>query len=256
MVYIFDPNRRYETVKLIESQSSASPNSAVSQICKTVINGTSSHSLGDNIVEHASALLPPLEAFNSVEETCVRDNAVDLLCRIGSQMRESDLVEYFIPLVNRLAVGEWFTARVYACGLFHNAYLTAPEAIKTELRSIYIQLSQDDMPMDKLWRVCYMVANQLYELCKVVGPEPTESGLVPAYVRLLQDNEAEVRIATAGKVTKFCQILSPVEATLDAVESPYMRKLIFQILKFVLQIISDNLLFKQWDPGTISLLSY
>lgn len=33
--------------------------------------------------------------------------------------------------------------------------------------------------------------------------------LVPAYVRLLRDNEAEVRIAAAGKVTKFCRILSP-----------------------------------------------
>jgi serine/threonine-protein phosphatase 2A regulatory subunit A len=50
-------------------------------------------------VEHASALLPPLEAFCSVEETCVRDKAVESLCRIGSQMKESDLVEYFIPLV-------------------------------------------------------------------------------------------------------------------------------------------------------------
>lgn len=35
------------------------------------------------------------------------------------------------------------------------------------------------------------------------------SELVPAYVRLLRDNEAEVRIAAAGKVTKFCRILSP-----------------------------------------------
>uniref|UniRef100_A0A6N2MXQ9 Phosphatase PP2A regulatory subunit A/Splicing factor 3B subunit 1-like HEAT repeat domain-containing protein n=1 Tax=Salix viminalis TaxID=40686 RepID=A0A6N2MXQ9_SALVM len=36
--------------------------------------------------------------------------------------------------------------------------------------------------------------------------------LVPAYVRLLRDNEAEVRIAAAGKVTKFCRILSPEHA--------------------------------------------
>ena len=33
--------------------------------------------------------------------------------------------------------------------------------------------------------------------------------LMPAYVRLLRDNEAEVRIAAAGKVTKFCRILNP-----------------------------------------------
>jgi len=49
--------------------------------------------------------------------------------------------------VQRLAAGEWFTARVSACGLFHIAYPSAPETAKTELRSIYSQLCQDDMPM-------------------------------------------------------------------------------------------------------------
>ncbi|MBA0878629.1 hypothetical protein Goshw_019203, partial [Gossypium schwendimanii] len=258
-------------------------------------------------VEYANVLLPPLETLCTVEETCVRDKAVESLCRIGAQMREQDLVEYFIPLVKRLAAGEWFTARVSSCGLFHIAYPSAPEALKTELRAIYSQLCQDDMPMvrrsaatnlgkfaatveaphlkvdimtmfddlthddqdsvrllavegcaalgkllepqdcvehilpvivnfsqlnvviaevgnffdpflyglefnlaaDKSWRVRYMVANQLYELCEAVGPEPTRSELVPAYVRLLRDNEAEVRIAAAGKVTKFCRILNP-----------------------------------------------
>lgn len=37
----------------------------------------------------------------------------------------------------------------------------------------------------------------------------SSSDLVPAYVRLLRDNEAEVRIAAAGKVTKFSRILNP-----------------------------------------------
>jgi hypothetical protein len=46
-----------------------------------------------------------------------------------------------------------------------------------------------------------------FDLCAhVLG---NRADLVPAYVRLLRDNEAEVRIAAAGKVTKFCRILSP-----------------------------------------------
>ncbi|GKE17255.1 acid phosphatase/vanadium-dependent haloperoxidase protein-related protein, partial [Tanacetum coccineum] len=44
------------------------------------------------------------------------------------------------------------------------------------------------------------------KLCEAVGPEPTKTDFVPAYVRLLRDNEAEVRIAAAGKVTKFSRI--------------------------------------------------
>ena len=50
-------------------------------------------------VEYANILLPPLETLCTVEETCVRDKAVESLGRIGAQMREQDLVEYFIPLV-------------------------------------------------------------------------------------------------------------------------------------------------------------
>lgn len=37
------------------SQSSATPNSALNQICKTAVNGTSSHSLGDHVVEHVAS---------------------------------------------------------------------------------------------------------------------------------------------------------------------------------------------------------
>ncbi|KAM1054067.1 hypothetical protein FF1_001502 [Malus domestica] len=62
---------------------------------------------------------------------------------------------------------------------------------------------------DKSWRVRYMVVNKLYELCKVVGPEATRSDLVPAYVQVQRDNKAELRIAAAGKVIKFCRILIP-----------------------------------------------
>lgn len=36
--------------------------------------------------------------------------------------------------------------------------------------------------------------------------------MLPAYVKLLCDNEAEVRTAAEGKVTKFCQSLEPKRA--------------------------------------------
>lgn len=52
-----------------------------------------------------------------------------------------------ISCLQRLAAGEWFTARVSSCGLFHIAYPSAPDQLKAELRSIYGQLCQDDMPM-------------------------------------------------------------------------------------------------------------
>lgn len=50
-------------------------------------------------VEHAYVLLQPLETLCAVEETCVRDKAVESLCQIGAQMKESDIVDRFTPLV-------------------------------------------------------------------------------------------------------------------------------------------------------------
>ncbi|RVW12812.1 Serine/threonine-protein phosphatase 2A 65 kDa regulatory subunit A alpha isoform [Vitis vinifera] len=55
---------------------------------------------------------------------------------------------------------------------------------KADIMSIFEDLTQDDR-------------------------DSVRSDLVPTYVRLLHDNEAEVRIAAAGKVTKFCWILNP-----------------------------------------------
>ncbi|CAN6876006.1 unnamed protein product [Brassica oleracea var. botrytis] len=288
-------------------------------------------------VEHAHVLLPPLETLSTVEETCVREKAVESLCRVGSQMKETDLVEHFIPLVKRLAAGEWFTARVSACGVFHIAYPSAPDAVKTELRSIYTQLCQDDMPMvrraaatnlgkfaatiesahlktdvmsmfddltqddqdsvrllavegcaalgkllepqdcvahilpvivnfsqqDKSWRVRYMVANQLYELCEAVGPEPTRTELVPAYVRLLRDNEAEVRIAAAGKVTKFCRILNPelaIQHILPCVKelstdsSQHVRSALASVIMGMAPVLGKDATIEHLLPIFLSLL--
>ena len=47
------------------------------------------------------------------------------------------------------------------------------------------------------------------QLQKAVGPEITKADLVPAFVNLLKDCEAEVRAASAHKVKGKLNILSP-----------------------------------------------
>ena len=55
----------------------------------------------------------------------------------------------------------------------------------------------------------YNVAAQMVPLCEALGPEMTRAELVPAYTKLLEDTEAEVRIAAAGKVSAFSRMLTP-----------------------------------------------
>ncbi|KMS98051.1 hypothetical protein BVRB_4g096080 [Beta vulgaris subsp. vulgaris] len=88
-------------------------------------------------IDHAIVLLPPLETLCTVEETCVTDKVVHSLSTIASQMKESDLVQSFFlclrvwPLVSGLLLV--FLHVAYSI----IAYPSAPENIKSELRTIY-----------------------------------------------------------------------------------------------------------------------
>lgn len=68
--------------------------------------------------EYAYCLLPPLESLATVEETVVRDKAVESLRAVAQQHSPADLENHFVPLVQRLSAGDWFTSRTSACGLF------------------------------------------------------------------------------------------------------------------------------------------
>lgn len=78
-------------------------------------------------VEHAHVLLPPLETLCTVEETCVRDKAVESLCRIGAQMKESDIVDWFIPVVkvrgSQVAESSFFIIVLYKYAAIVTAFI-------------------------------------------------------------------------------------------------------------------------------------
>jgi len=96
--------------------------------------------------EYAHFLLLPLETLASVDETVVRDRAVESLCTIGLSMPDTHLIQYFIPLIKRLASKEW-TARVSACRLFAIAYPRVAAEVQTDLRAGFVQLCRDETPM-------------------------------------------------------------------------------------------------------------
>lgn len=49
--------------------------------------------------DHAHVLLVPLETLSTVEETVVRDRAVESLCKIGSILSAKSISEFFLPLI-------------------------------------------------------------------------------------------------------------------------------------------------------------
>jgi len=64
--------------------------------------------------------------------------AVESLNKIAESLPAEHFEEHFIPLIRRLAKGEWFTSRTSACGLFGVAYNKVSDSIKAELRRFSI----------------------------------------------------------------------------------------------------------------------
>lgn len=96
---------------------------------------------------YAMSLIPPLESLATVEETVVRDKAVESLKIVATQHSVADLQTHFIPTLNTLTFGDWFTSRTSACALFTVCYPRVSPAIKAELRNNFRQLCQDETPM-------------------------------------------------------------------------------------------------------------
>uniref|UniRef100_A0A7E4VWT4 Protein phosphatase PP2A regulatory subunit A n=1 Tax=Panagrellus redivivus TaxID=6233 RepID=A0A7E4VWT4_PANRE len=134
--------------------------------------------------EYVHCLLPPLENLANIEETVVRDKAVDSLRKIADKHSASALEEHFIPMILRLAAGDWFTSRTSACGLFAVAYPRANPAQKTELRNAFRTLCRDDTPM-----VRRAAASKLGEFSKVIEKDYLKSELLQMYEDLSRDDQ-------------------------------------------------------------------
>lgn len=57
-------------------------------------------------------LLQPLETLASVEETVVREKAVESLCTVCAEFPPEHLLEHYVEMLKRLSGGDWFTSRV------------------------------------------------------------------------------------------------------------------------------------------------
>jgi len=104
--------------------------------------------------------------------------------------------------VQRLAAGEWFTARVSSCGLFHIAYPSALDQLKTELRTIYGQLCQDDMPM-----VRRAAASNLGKFAATVEQNHLKTEIMSIFDDLTQDGTLHLFLGSCSDYVLFLVFL-------------------------------------------------
>lgn len=139
--------------------------------------------------DYVHCLLKPLESLATVEETVVREKAVDSLRLLAPEHSNSDLEAHFVPMVKRLAQGDWFTSRTSACGLVSVCYQRVSNATKMELRSLFRTLCTDDTPM-----VRRAAAAKFGECVKAMEIEHVKSELITLFNNLASDEQDSVRL--------------------------------------------------------------
>jgi len=153
--------------------------------------------------EYAHCLLPPMESLATVEETIVRDKAVESLRLIAKEHSPKDLEQYFVPLIRRLASGDWFTSRSSACGLLCVCYPRVTAAVKAELRNFFKKLCQDDTPM-----VRRQATYRLGEFAKVLENEYVKNEILYLWIALAADEQDSVRLLAVEASMPIAELLS------------------------------------------------
>ena len=159
--------------------------------------------------EHAHALLAPLETLITVEETVVRDKAVETACAVGGAMTASGIGKYFVPFIKQLAEGDWFTARVSACGLFATAFERLEESqleLRNGLTTMFRDLCADETPM-----VRRAAASNLGKIAKGSAQSFIVNELMSMFAALTTDDQDSVRLLVVEDCVALGKLLSAAD---------------------------------------------
>jgi len=157
--------------------------------------------------DFASVLLIPLETLATVEETVVRDKAVESLNKVADALSMEHLLKHFVPLIRRLVQGDWFTSRISACGLFAVAYARLDPATKAEIRTSFTQLCRDETPMVRRAASSNFgkLATAVYSSGEV---EHFKTDWLPLFEALSADDQDSVRLLAVENCVRVGALLS------------------------------------------------
>jgi serine/threonine-protein phosphatase 2A regulatory subunit A len=159
--------------------------------------------------KNAHILFKPLTILCSVDETTVRQQAVDSINKLSAALSPAQVAEHLGGEVIKLMENtDWFTPRVSGVGLVATTYAKVAEA---SLKSVPITrfsgesqtMSSEEMARElaECFRKCCVdtlepmvrrtAALKLQEAAKAFGPARIREDLVPVYMRLIEDTEQE-----------------------------------------------------------------
>mmetsp|Transcript_3550 Transcript_3550/g.7107 ORF Transcript_3550/g.7107 Transcript_3550/m.7107 type:complete len:616 (-) Transcript_3550:517-2364(-) len=151
----------------------------------------------------AHVLLVPLETLSGIEESVVREKAVESIKKIMKVLNKEQLREHAVPLVRRLGTGKWFTSRVSSSSLFELLYPHLEQKSQDEMRALFTRLCEDETPM-----VRRAACQQLGNFASVVDYKHVVSELLPSMAKLTQDAQDSVRLRTVENCVLIAKCLN------------------------------------------------
>jgi len=125
--------------------------------------------------------------------------------KIGDVLPLETYISAQVPLVHKLAEGEWFTARISAAALFAHAYARVTDAKERQsLRLLFGTLCREETPM-----VRRAACTNIGRFAKVVEYPFVKSDLLPAFQKLCADDQDSVRLLTVDNCVQLAAVLKP-----------------------------------------------
>lgn len=150
-------------------------------------------------------LLPPLEHLAMVEETVVREKAVESLNKVCALLKPQVVSQYFVPLTLKLSTGSFFTSKTSGCGLYAACYKKA-EGAQDDLRANFAKLCHDESPM-----VRRAAASHLKNFVKEISKKDALKDGVVLFNDLAADDHDSVRVLAVPAGISLAQIFTPEE---------------------------------------------
>eukprot|EP00463_Aulacantha_scolymantha_P006419 TRINITY_DN806_c0_g1_i1.p1 TRINITY_DN806_c0_g1~~TRINITY_DN806_c0_g1_i1.p1 ORF type:complete len:488 (-),score=89.43 TRINITY_DN806_c0_g1_i1:333-1796(-) len=180
--------------------------------------------------------------------------------KLVTKLEKNDVGTKFVPLIRRLANGDWFTTRVSACGLFSSTYPLVDENLQEELRSLYRNLCDDDTPMVR--KAAYQ---NLGKLCLAVPKAHFKSDIYQILKGLSQDDLDSMRIYTLECSTQlvsekkldpkeFMEYLFPLITAMQDDQSWRVRKVLAEDMAKFSENLPDAIFSKSLLPLYAKLL--
>ena len=128
----------------------------------------------------------------------VRRQAANNMPKFVKTMPAPVVIGEALPLFQHLARDDQDSVRLLTVEIL----IAIAEVVPKEQQSSHgvLLTSLRSLIDDKSWRVRYMVADRFEKIAKAVDEEVVARDLVPSFVKLLKDTEAEVRSAIAGQI--------------------------------------------------------